>query len=334
MKNTYLLLLVVIWLGACQNNDSAPDVSSIDIDPELVRFEQLLSGTDTLQIQQSIDQLTNKYSEFTEVFLHQIIADPAYRNDVLLSATAFLQDSFIQVLHHDCRNQFLDFDPYYRELKQALKYFAYYFPDLPVPDIYTCISGFEYGSFTIGGSIIGIGLDFYLGPEYSNYDPSLFPEYIQRSMTPDYLVSKSIQALVANYIPPGRSNTLLDFMIRNGIELYLKNKLLPTVDDEIIYEYNADQLSWLVENESQIWAHLVQEDLLYSTNYRNFQKIVEPSPGVPNMPPDAPGRLGNWIGERIIASYMDRHPELDLRDLIIEHDAQYILTESKYKPRQ
>jgi hypothetical protein len=290
--------------------------------------------SDTNNIDQILHNLQNKYPEFTDVFLHRIIADPQYDNDIVLSASHFVRDSFIRTLYDDCQKAYLDFSKQEQQIKEALRYFKYYFPEKPVPDIYTCITGFDFGSFTVGDDILGISLDFYLGADYPSYHPDIFPAFIVRTMTDDYLVSKSIQALVANYVGETSGTRLLDFMVRNGIELYVKRQLLPQSTDEIIFEYSSDQLAWLENNESEIWAHLIREDLLMSVNYRSFQKIITPSPNVPNMPPDAPGRLGNWIGTRIISQFMERNQDLTLDELISMNDAQKILAESKYKPRQ
>jgi hypothetical protein len=123
-------------------------------------------------------------------------------------------------------------------------------------------------------------------------------------------------------------------MIRNGIELYVKKKLLPEVPDSVNMEFTSSQLAWLQDNEAQIWAFLLEEDLLYSVDYRRFQKLVTPSPNVPNMPPEAPGRVANWVGYRIIADYMEGHPDEELSGLFIDRDPQLLLAESGYKPRQ
>jgi hypothetical protein len=333
MKIPFAFLLVLIFFS-CRQSERIPDVSQIIVDPSIVRFEEKLFEADTQEIEATLQGLINMYPEFSEVFLHQIIADPSYGNNMTASASVFVRDSFIRELYQTCRRQYSDFSRPEKELKQALRFFKYYFPDKPVPDIYTCVTGFEVGSFTIGEKILGIGLDFYLGAEYPYYPPDLFPVYIRQTMSSDYLVAKSVQALVANYVGEINGTRLLDFMIRNGIELYIKQKLLPETPEEIIHEYTSEQMEWLKANESQIWAYLLQEDLLYSIDYRSYQKMITPSPNVPKMHPEAPGRVANWIGMRIIERYIERNQALSLTDLLMETDPQKILTESRYKPRQ
>ncbi|MCB0688478.1 MAG: hypothetical protein KDC53_18190 [Saprospiraceae bacterium] len=334
MIKRYFTLIFFIGLLACNQKEPAPDVSNIEITSKLVRFEQELFESDTQNLQSVIETLTSKYPEFSDIFFNRILADPSTSTNVTETTRYFVRDSFIQALYQDCKQQYGDFSPLFDELKQGLRYFKYYFPDKPIPDIYTCITGFEYGSFTVGDNILAIGLDFYLGANYQNYHPDLFPVYITSTMDRDHLVAKTIQTLITNYWGETRGNKLIDYMVHNGMILYVKKKLLPEVSDEIIFEYSSEQLAWLKANESQIWAYLIEENQLLSTEYRSFQKIISPSPSVPGMPPEAPGRLGNWIGERMVERYMERNPQTPLTALIQLDDGQKIMAESKYKPRQ
>ncbi len=330
-----VVLILLASILACRSDKNIPDVSDIEIAPQLVRFEKNLFEADTQNLTDLVDVVSTEYPDFADVYLYQIINDPSYGRDITRSLKAFLTDSLVRTLHRDAASLYDPFTPYLDDLTQALRYHKYYFPDDKVPDIYTCITGFEVGSFTIGDAILGIGLDFYLGNDYPHYNPQLFPAYIARGMTSDYLVPKTIQALVANKMGEVKGTTLLAYMIHNGIELYIKEMLLPNESEAVIYEYSDAQINWLHENESQIWAHLIQEELLHSVKYRSFQKLVSPSPNIPNMPAEAPGRLGNWIGAQIVKSFVNRQPQTTLTELInLRDDPQKILTESKYKPRQ
>ncbi len=326
------LVLFTLLLIACNHTDETPDVSHIDASVEVTRFEQELFAIDTTSIEQEVERLSGEHTEFGDIFFYQIIGIPGSTQSLAENVGFFISDPMIKDLYDTCQVHFQDFSHYEQDLEQAFRYFKYYFPDKPLPRVYTCISGFEVGTFTIGDNLLGISLDFYLGPSYPYYDPNLFPEYIQSYMDKPYLVSKSIQALVANYLGETRGNTLLDYMIRNGIELYVKDKLLPFEPDEVIHEFSREQLSWLHNNEGQIWAYLMEQDLLFSMEYRKFQKLISPSPNVPNMPPEAPGRVGNWLGYRIVSDYMDVNPDITLQDLLDYPDPQQLLTDSRYKP--
>ena len=110
--------------------------------------------------------------------------------------------------------------------------------------------------------------------------------------------------------------------------------LLPYTQDSIIIEYTEDQLNWCDENQIQIWAYFLKEDLFYETDNNKINKLVNPAPNHPNMPPEAPGRTGNYIGWKIVEAFMQRQPDMTLSDLVAYEDEQKILEISKYKPRK
>jgi uncharacterized protein YjaZ len=47
---------------------------------------------------------------------------------------------------------------------------------------------------------------------------------------------------------------------------------------------------------------------------------------------ESPGRLGLWVGWRIVDSYMTHNKDVTLIELMGESDAQKILEQSYYKP--
>ena len=83
-----------------------------------------------------------------------------------------------------------------------------------------------------------------------------------------------------------------------------------------------------------MWAFFLDEELLYSTRTKDIRKYVEVSPNSPGMPPEAPGNTGTWMGYKIVKAYMDRFPDQSLSDLLLESDAQKLMTASKYKPQR
>jgi uncharacterized protein YjaZ len=101
--------------------------------------------------------------------------------------------------------------------------------------------------------------------------------------------------------------------------------------------YPKNKMNWCLSNESNIWSYFIENQLLFSTQYQTKQRFIEDAPFskfYTSFDTDSPGRVGQWIGWRIVNSYMDSHPEISLTDLIKEQDAQKILRESRYKPKQ
>ncbi len=319
---------LLISAMACQSEEhSRPDVSASKEELSLVRYEQLLFDAEDTSV------LRTAFSEhplFSEVFLQQVV-QPAPKENMLQTARRVAADTLGQQLFEIVHGRYSDFSDKKSQFEDALAYYRHYLPEEPMPEIYTCISTFEVGSFTIGPEVMGIGLDFYLGPDFA-YDPQLFPEYISRTMTEEHLVAKSMQALIEQRIPPNGGARFIDHLIRNGKVLYLKEKVLPDCSKEIIHEFSSEQMAWVEGNESQIWAFIISENLLYETEERKFRKMISPSPTVPGMPEDAPGRVGNWVGYRIVKAYCERNG-VEPAELLDVGDVQIIMAGSKYKPR-
>jgi len=78
-------LFAVLTIFSCGDDIEVPDVSNIEVDVEMIRFDQLFQNIDTLQVESSLNTLKEKYPEFTPLFCNRILplADPKRPNDKL-----------------------------------------------------------------------------------------------------------------------------------------------------------------------------------------------------------------------------------------------------------
>ena len=75
---------------------------------------------------------------------------------------------------------------------------------------------------------------------------------------------------------------------------------------------------------------------MFSSNQQNKIRFIEDAPFskfYTSFDRESPGRVGQWIGMKIVQAYMNYQPDVSLIDLIQETDAQKILRESRYKPK-
>ena len=161
----------------------------------------------------------------------------------------------------------------------------------------------------------------------------VFSEYLTRTYHQDFLAKRTLDVVIDDLSGPPRGDRLLDQMIHHGVHLYILRHLMPSAPDTVIFEFTPAQLQWCQDNERALWAHLLTEDLLYSSELRRVQKLIAPAPSVPGMPPEAPGGVANWTGWRIVSALMARKPELTMLDLLAMEDAQTLLEEAKYRPK-
>jgi len=225
------------------------------------------------------------------------------------------------------------------QLTNAFKRIRYFFPDAAFPTRFIAFfSGFAV-QIPIGEDYIGIGLDLFLGAD-SEFYPELigtFPQYISRRFTPAHLVPRVIETYIYDSLleKPAQNASFLDYMIYHGKALYMMDLALPSVTDSIKIGYTDKQLAWAKHFQSQVWDWMVDDELLYETDYSQFSLHFSEAPftvGLGEKNESAP-KLGIYMGWQLVKQYMQRHPETEVQELLQMTDAQYILSESRYKGR-
>ena len=177
-----------------------------------------------------------------------------------------------------------------------------------------------------------LGSDF----DYKEVDPRnpVFSDYLTNSYNKNYIVRNAIEFIISDLMGQDGGKRMLDQMLYNGKRLYITEQILPWVSDSIIMEYTSDDMNWVENSELQIWDYFLENNLIYETNHLKINKFINPSPNSPGMPADAPGRTATYIGWQIVKSYMQRHPEKSLQELISLEESQKLLELSRYKPKR
>jgi len=342
-RSFYLFIFCFITIVACKNNDDQPlpDIDQSAIDFKFIEFDEELFLLDTTDLDDSLIAIRAKYPAFSELFFKSILPVKDEQGNISSQILSeFLTDPSLRDLK-DTVSLLVDKGQLKSQFQEAFKYARHYLPNLKTPNIYTLISGFAYQRFLFEdeeGDALGVGLDFFLGEDYpyKKIDPKnpSFSAYQTRTFNEDHIVKKVLDIWIEDKIAPPAKNNLVSHMITNGKKLYILDKLLPTVSDTVIMEYTKDQLDWADNNQHQIWSYFFNQDLFYETNLRRLNKYISPSPDSPGMPPEAPGRIANYMGWQIVKTYMNRYPDKGLEMLIMENDAQKILDLSKFKPRK
>ena len=250
-----------------------PDVSDIQVEVKIRRFEKDLFAIDTNKVAEGLEQLKTQYPVFAPILFNDIMG----ANDKRIAPegevkfiSGLLKNAQVKKLYDTCQVVFSDFSDMEAEFNQAFKFYKYYFPQRETPDVTTFISEYGYGGFIYGQNSLAVGLEFYLGHDYpyQMYNPgnSNFSAYLTRTFNKDHLVARTLSALADDLVGLPKGNRMLDIMINNGKKRYIVEQLVPHVADTVIHEYTPKQLEWVEQNESQIWALFLtgRFSLLYS----------------------------------------------------------------------
>lgn len=332
-------LFTLIMCGGCQffAAKNLPDVSNIEVDLQIQRFDQDFFVMDTSQLSSESAKLLEQYPEFFPFFHETLMAwnQPATSFALNDSAVAnFISNPDIRMVYDSVQKKYPNNDFIKKDLTQAFKYHKYYFPNKPIPEIITYISTFNQQGFTLGDNKLGLGLDMHLGQNFELYPSTGYPTYITKEFAPEYLACHAMKLIVSNsYSQTLKRNRLLDEMVFQGKMLYFLDLVLPEVHDSIKLGYTATQEEWCRNNEEQIWSFFIEKKLLYESEISKYDAFTMPGPTTMGMPPSSPGNIGAWVGLQIIRKWAKENPDVPFDELFDIHDGQTILKQARYKPQ-
>jgi len=338
-KQIYLFFLICVLLVSCKRKDKI-DVSSIDLNLKIERFDHDFDGFRGSNYPTKAAQLYRHYGIFYPDFIERIlnagsIKDTAYFANL---RQVFAAKSYID-LKHEVDSVYPNLDKQEAELTDAFKHIKYFYPQKRLPHIYAYFSGFQAQS-SIGNNYFAIGLDLFLGSN-SKFYPALieeFPHYISRRFTPDNMVPRVIESMTREDMFEEQADddrTLLSRMIYNGKIMYFMDQVLPDVPDSTKIGYTNQQLKWCADNQANIWGYFLEDNLLYESDYQKIQKYLTEAPFTPGLGDhnNSAPKLAVWTGWQIVKQYMDSNPKVSLQQLMTERDEQKILAQSKYRPK-
>jgi len=327
--NRFLLVLIGLVLFGCNG------ITVETVPVKLERFEEDLFAIELAKLDPELKALEQKYPEFFPLYMNQILSvgpldDSLGKGKARLAG--FLENEAIIKLQKKCAHDFADITQLEAELGQAFGMMKHYFPDHQAPRVVTFISEFGNAALTYDSTLLGIGLDMYLGRDYKYYPSVGFPYYMIRRLQPEYIVPNGIQVMLSEMFDlSAKNNKLLDQIVYNGKIYYMAGRILPEVGDSLFTGYTSKQMDWCNENERQIWSFFISKDLLFSSNAQLYTKYVSEGPNSSGMPTESPGNIGSWVGWQIVRKYMKNYPEVTMRELM-STDAHKILNQAGYKP--
>lgn len=333
----YICLLALILGVSCNNGKKLPDVSHITMSVSLNRFDTAFFTIDTNNVQAGLNTLYTKYPVFLPVYITDIMNLGAFRdsNNVPKQVNLFLTTPDFRQLETAVKEKFKNSRPLQEQLTQSFRYTKYYIPSFRPPTIVTFISGIaNYGAITID-TILGIGLDMYMGADFPPYAqiPD-YPEYMIRRFDPAYIPVNCMQVIQQQLYPASRNGgNLLEQMIEAGKQQYFLDKVLPTTADTLKLGYSKEQLKWCYDNEQMIWQFFVQNNLLYSSDWQDINHFINDGPSTQGMPEGSPGKIGYFVGWQIVKKYMEKHSDTTLQQLMENKDLMEIFKAAKYRPK-
>lgn len=330
-----LFLLFTLLLGACGSSEGIHDAANlegIEASVKIVRLEQDLRK---LKSRAEIEDFLKKHPDFSEKYMRRsqlphdsIAVDQLYQ---------MLNEPALDTLFDDVAKKYGNIDDIQAEFEDAFRHIKYYYPEFKEPKIYTTITGLGsfYGTdLFVSDDMIVISLDFFMGSE-ARYRPpvEMIPDYIwhrfhKKSIVPTVVMYLSNKYNKTNF----EDKTALAEMIYHGKAYHFTKTMMPTIADSILFGYTSTELANIEDekNREYIWGHLIEKEVLFSTNQKVIASYLEEHPFVAEINKKCPGRIGRWLGYRIVQKYLSRNSEVTFQQLMANQDARNIFNLSGY----
>ncbi|MES2774154.1 MAG: hypothetical protein V4722_08215 [Bacteroidota bacterium] len=343
MIRSFLILLSLSFFLSCKPGKNIPDVSNINATVNLLRFEQDFFQMDTLHVNESLNQLSQKYPVFLGDFMGNILGLP--QTDSSITAVKNFIATY-QPIYQTTQTAFANFLPYKKEIEQGLRFTKYYFPNYKLPkNIITFIGPMDavfsgstasYGdAMTLDGP--AIGLQLHLGKEHTAYqtgmENGITYSYQVRRYVPETIPVNVIKNVVDDLFPYNSgSRPLIEQMIEKGKRLYVLDQLMPETSDTLKIGYTDDQLTICNDHEADIWNFFVKNNLIFSIEPSVNKEYIEDGPKTQVLGEGVPGYLGLYVGWQIVKTWMGKNDGTTLEQLM-QKDAKVLFNEAGYKPR-
>jgi hypothetical protein len=317
----YTFLATIIF-GSCQRNPLKIDISGVSYQLNIVRLDSAMFETDTAAFIQNLTQWRTQWPFFfgagTDQFWKTQRKDPAQNK-----------------LYKDISQVFGNLEKQKQDLESMLRHFYYYYPENTEILVAGYLSNLDFDfPIIFADSLLFVALDLYLGAHHPAY--AQLPQYLADKRKPEYLVRDAAESIIKSMIEqPAPDRPFIEELIYQGKVLYMIKALMPTISNEVLFQYEPDALAFCESNERMIWNYFIDNELLFDTSLDPKRRFIFPAPFSKfrtSFDNQTPGSIGKWVGYQIVAAYMDKADQSAAK-LLNHPDPLTLFKNSKYKPK-
>ncbi len=319
MQRICVVFIVFTILFSCKKEKEKleVDVSNIAIDLKVARFDIDFYNT-------TKETLPKTKEQYRVLFPHD--NDSVWINKI--------NNKDEQELFAETQKIFQDFSGEEKQLEKLFQHISYYNKNFNSPTVITMLTNIDYDNRVVyNKDFLLISLDAYLGSTHEFYND--FPKYISQNNHREHLIVDVANAIINTQMPPNVERNFIDKIIYEGKKMYLLDAYLPQISDREKIGYVEEKWNWALNSEEDIWKYFIEKEFLFSSDSELNKRFIDIAPFSKFFLGEdvlSPGRIGIWVGWRIVRSYMEKN-DVSLSQLL-QTEEEEIFKKSKYKPKK
>ena len=297
----------------------------------IYRFEDILFNSTNDNIEKNRKVWEEEIGDFSKIY-YSFLSRSNSLDSIDAELLSFINNFDMREVYDSINVKFEELEEIELDLSNSFKNFNLYFSEYNRPKIISMFSGFNYGVI-VQDSIVAVGLDFYLGENSIFYKRLNDPEYLKYQKQSKFLVPNIMEAWYDSFFSYTNMNiNFISELIYKGKIMFLLSETIEEISFDRLLRYSKSDLDWCKKNEAAIWAFLIDNDLLFSTQQKDYRTYLNHAPFSKGMTIESPSRIAYYIGYKIVKNYMQKNRDIKLKELMHESDFMSILNKSKYKP--
>ena len=311
---------ILLFATACSHDPFDVNTEGVSVPLKHTNLDSLIGTADSTQI---VAVLMEQRVRTPDIVDYQLgycfkvgsVMDPAMVGNL----EAYRNNGYIKRLEKRISEKFPKLSERTQKMTDAFVKLKAHLPNAKFPrEIVYINSSFQSSAFCTENEI-AIGLERYLGAKtdvIAELPTQDFFPWIKEKMDPQYLERDAVAAWIMTHLVDEKEGVNnIEAMIHWGKIIYLTEAAFPDMPKNWIIRYKESEYNWAIENERAFWDYLVDQKLLFGTSERTQANLLNDGPFTTGLPEKGPDRLGQFLGWRIIQSYMEQY-DVTLQELM------------------
>jgi hypothetical protein len=304
------LLVLVLAIQSCSGDHLDVDISKSNYTLTSIQLDSILQHTKAANLSEAIDQVSQKIPEIIDYEFYYCFKTGLPKDSSFhANWDDFTNSPYYKRLSKRITEKFPHLSTSTKTLEDGFKRLQVHLPNAKLPKTIVYMNSYFSSSIYSTENELAVGLERYLGAKtdvIKELPSDVFYEWIKEAMEPEYLERDAICAWILTHIcEPGKDMNNIEAMIQWGKILYFTRAALPQQEERILLRYNSNDYQWAISNERIIWEYIVKQNMLFTKSEKEQAAFLQEGPFTSGLSQKGPDRLGQFLGYKIVCSYME-----------------------------